>query len=127
MKLMAVLALACGFSAAPMLAVGTASGSPSCDGPDCVPYVTRDTVQGTHCDLRTRFPFGIDSSGRTLICATGGGGTWVKTRPLTGVRTVGAPCFGSTGSAQSPDGLPLACNGHGWTASFHDIYFSKTL
>ena len=47
MKLMAVCALACGFVAALVMTAGAASGSPTCDGADCIPYVARDVEEGT--------------------------------------------------------------------------------
>lgn len=65
MKLIAVLALACGFIAAPMTAAANASGSPPCDSPNCVPYVDRDVAQGAPCVFSTRYVFGLDSSGST--------------------------------------------------------------
>lgn len=120
MKIMAALALACGFITAPMMAAGTASGSPTCDAAACVPYVARDASQGGPCLIHTRYVFGLDSSGGTLVCtAVDKWGQWV---PLIGVRNLGAPCYGSSGAAQSPDGLPMACIGLGWTADYNEIY-----
>ncbi|MCW2689231.1 MAG: hypothetical protein JWR37_4121 [Mycobacterium sp.] len=125
MKLTAVLALAGGFIAAPVIAAGNASGSPSwCDGAGCVPWVARDAVQGAPCISRTRNAFGLDSSGRTFDCAMTG--KWVPTKPLIGVRPQGAPCFGSGGSAQTGDGIPMTCIGQGWTPDYSDIYYAKT-
>jgi hypothetical protein len=120
MKLIAVLALACGFAAAPMLAATPASGSPSCDGADCVPYVDRNVVQGARCVFGTRYVFGLDSSGNTLVCNSEN--EWVASAPLIGVRTLGAPCDGSVGAAQTPDGIPMACISGGWRGDY-----SKTM
>lgn len=125
MKLMVVLALACGFIAAPTLAAGNASASP-CDGADCVPYVARDVAQGAWCAPRTRYVFGLGpSSTGTFTCSSRS--QWVPSKPLLGVRDLGAPCTGADSSAQSPDGAPLACNGTGWAAYYGDIYYSKTI
>ncbi|MCW2654350.1 MAG: hypothetical protein QOE41_3956 [Mycobacterium sp.] len=122
MKLVVALALACGFTAAPLLAAADASGAPSCDSPACVPYVARNVAQGTPCIARTRYVFGVDSSsGSTLLCDAKG--QWIQSKPLIGLRLLGNPCYGSAGAAQSPDGLPLACRGPDWTANFTDIYY----
>lgn len=124
MKLTVVLALACGFIAAPLIAVGTASGSPTCDNADCVPFVARNVAPGAPCVSSTAYVFGLDaSSGRTLVCAQVG--LWVPARPLIGVRTLGAPCDGNPGLAQAPDGLPMACNGTGWVGDYTEIFFPK--
>ena len=122
MILTAVLALACGFVAAPVMAAGNASGDPSsCDGAGCVPYVAHDVAQGAPCSVRTRYDFGLDSSsGSTLLCAAVG--KWTQSRPLVGVRPLGAPCYGSAGAAQSPDGIPMACDGQGWNANYTEIF-----
>ena len=121
MKLMAVCALACGFVAAPIMTAGAASGSPTCDGAGCVPYVARDVEEGTHCMTQTRYIFGFDSSGRTLVCGAKNG--WVQVPPLIGVRTLRAPCDGNRGTAQSPDGVPLSCKAGGWTADYTAVYY----
>ncbi|MBV9092247.1 MAG: hypothetical protein JO044_20410 [Mycobacteriaceae bacterium] len=121
MKIMAVVVLGCGLLAAPVIGAGPASGEPSsCDGAGCVPYVAQNVTAGAQCSARTRYDFGLDSSGATLICASVG--KWAPTRALTGVRPLGAPCYGSAGSAQSPDGLPMTCNGWGWTGNYPDMY-----
>ena len=121
MKLMAVAALVCGFVAAPMMAAGIASGAPACDGADCVPYVNRNAAQGVPCTLATRYVFGFDSSGSTLVCSANN--QWVRSAPLIGVRTERQPCDGSTGAAQSPDGIPLKCIWQGWTPDYGAVYF----
>lgn len=124
MKLVAVLAAACGCVAAPVAAATHAAAQPPvCDAAQCVPYVAPNVSNGARCELRTRYPFGLDSSGGTLICAASG--HWIPSRPLVGVRNLGQPCNGSTGAAQSPDGLPLACFGAGWTDNWTEIYYSS--
>ncbi len=122
MKPMTVLALTCGFIAAPVIAAGTASGSPSsCDGAGCVPHVAQNVREGTPCVYRTRYDYGVDpSTGNTLLCAAVG--KWTPARPLVGVRPLAAPCDGSNGAAQSPDGIPMTCNGTGWVADYTEIF-----
>ena len=86
MKLMAALVLACGFTAAPMMAAGTASALPgTCDGVDCVPYVERNIVPTDPCQFKSRYPFGLDATGNTFVCAATN--KWVPVAPLLGVRT----------------------------------------
>ena len=124
MKLMAVLALACGFTAAPLMAAGPASGLPPsfCDGADCVPYVDRDVAAGSSCHFQSRYPFGLDAEGGTLICNAMN--EWVPTAPLIGVRFDRAPCDGSKpGMAQGPDGIPLSCDGLAWSTDFDQLYY----
>lgn len=126
MKLMTVLALASGFVAAPLLTAGSASALPTtCDGIPCVPGVVKNAVESQPCISATRYPFGVDASGNTLICAQVG--RWVATSPLVGVRTVTAPCGGVTGTAQSPDGLPLSCNGTAWVMDFNKIFYTPSV
>src|ERR1700682_3179970 len=124
MKLATVLALAGGFIAAPVIAAGNASGSPSwCDGPDCVPGVVHNVAQGAPCISATRYVFGLDSSSSsTLVCPLQG--KWGRTKPLIGVRPLGAPCYGNGGAAQSPDGIPMACIGPGWNQDYSDVFYS---
>jgi len=127
MRPVTVLALTCGFMAAPVMAAGTASGTPSqCDGANCVPYVARNVAQDAPCDVRTRYVFGLDSSsGATLLCAAVG--KWVPSKPLVGVRPLGAPCDQSEGAAQSPDGIPMTCVSQGWVANYTEIYYSNAV
>jgi len=126
MKLMTVFALASGFVAAPLVTAGGASALPTtCDGIPCVPGVAKNAVEGQPCISATRYPFGVDSSGSTLICAQVG--RWVTTSPLVGVRTVTAPCDGVDGTAQSPDGLPLSCNGRAWVMDFNKIFYTPSV
>lgn len=127
MKLMAVFALATGFAAAPLFAAGTASGLPpsNCDGADCVPGVPRDAALGATCVQGTRYAFGLDAAGNTYICSSRS--QWVTTKPLVGVRPQGGPCGEDPGSAQSPDGIPMACRNGGWVADYQDIFYSKTI
>jgi hypothetical protein len=126
MRLMAVLALASGFVAAPLIAAGSASGLPPswCDGAECVPGVPRDAALGAHCNGATRYDFGLDPAGNTYICTMTN--QWVQTKPLIGVRPLSAPCNGDTGAAQSPDGLPMSCRDGGWRTDFDAIFYSKT-
>jgi hypothetical protein len=128
MKLVTVLAAAGGLIAAPLIAAGTASGLPpgSCDGAGCVPGVPKNAALGAACIGAPRFSFGLDSSGKTFMCSSRN--QWVPTKPLVGVRPLGAPCNGETekGSAQSPDGLPMTCQGAGWNQDYTDFFYSKT-
>jgi hypothetical protein len=119
MKFIAVPVVACGLIAAAFVPAGNASGSP-CDGADCVPNVTHTAVLNGPCTIGTRYIFGLDASGNTLICTTsysqGGSvikGFWAQSLPLIGVRDPGTPCSGS-GAAQSPDGSPMMCQNQGW-------------
>ena len=123
MKLIAVLALGCGLIAAPVMAAAGASASPPCDDANCVPYVVRNVSEGGTCVLATRYVFGLDSSGNTLVCTARN--TWAKSAPLIGVRNTSSPCDASRGVAQSPDGLPMTCMRQGWTADFNGIYFPQ--
>ncbi|MFZ0834122.1 MAG: hypothetical protein WAM92_13760 [Mycobacterium sp.] len=126
MKLMTVLALASGFGAAPLVTAGGVAALPTtCDGIPCVPGVAKNATEGQPCIAATRYPFGVDSSGTTLICAQVG--RWVTTSPLVGVRTVTAPCDGVDGTAQSPDGLPLSCNGRAWVMDFDKIFYTPSV
>jgi len=122
MKLMAAVALAFGFVAAPMVTATTAAGSPGyCDGADCVPYVDRTAVAGTHCVQNTRYNFGIDASGNTLACNSRS--TWIASPPLVGIRTNRLPCGDATGVAQTPDGFPLSCIDGAWTQDFSVMFY----
>ena len=129
MKLVTVLALAGGFIAAPLIAAGNASADPppaSCDGAGCVPGVPHDASLGAPCIGGTRYAFGLDASGKTYICSSRN--QWVSTKPLVGVRPLGAPCTANDkGSAQSPDGIPLGCTGTSWIGDYNDIFYSKTI
>lgn len=103
MKLMAVLALACGFTAAPMVAVGTASALPgTCDGTECVPYVDRNVDPATPCVFGSRYPFGLDATGNTLLCTAEN--EWVAAAPL--VR--GADLAGSLRPEPAGQGGPVS-------------------
>jgi len=122
MKILAAVALACGFAAAPTVIVANASASPGyCDGADCVPYLTRTAVAGEHCVQNTRYNFGIDASGNTLACSSKS--TWIAAPPLVGVRTLRLPCGDETGVAQSPDGVPLSCIGGAWTSDYSWTFY----
>lgn len=130
MKLVTVLAAAGGLIAAPLIAAGAASGLPpsnSCDGADCVPGVPHNAALGAPCVGAPRYSFGLDASGKTFMCSSRN--QWVPTKPLQGVRPLGAPCNGDVdkGSAQSPDGLPMTCQGLGWNQDYTDFFYSKTI
>ena len=126
MKLMAAVAIAGGFLAAPLvgLVIGTvtASATPSsCDGAGCVPYVNHEAQLGASCNQSTRYNFGMDSSGNTLACSSKS--QWVSFAPLIGVRTLRSPCGDTSGAAQSPDGVPLKCAGGAWSADYSVMFY----
>ncbi|OBA87252.1 hypothetical protein A5662_26315 [Mycobacteriaceae bacterium 1482268.1] len=124
MKLMAVLALACGVTAAPMMAAGTASADRGvCDGVDCVPFVDRNIVPTDHCSFGSRYVYGLDATGNTFACAATN--EWLPVSPLIGVRTLRAPCDPNVpASAQSPAGQPLKCAAEGFTSDFDSLYYA---
>jgi hypothetical protein len=122
MKLMAAVALAGGFVAAPMMGAPNASALPgTCDGADCVPYVDRTAVQGEPCVQNTRYNFGLDAAGNTLACNSRS--TWIPSPPLVGMRTLRSLCGEEMGVAQSPDGVPLSCIEGAWTADYSVIFY----
>jgi hypothetical protein len=119
MKLMAAVALGCGFIAAPMMAAGSASAYPvTCNGTgtDCVPYVERGAVLGDSCRANTRYNLGLDASGATLAC--GAQGKWIASPPLVGMRAVRTACGDDKGVALSADGVTLSCLGGAWTPDY---------
>jgi hypothetical protein len=117
MRLMAAVALGCGFIAAPMVSAASVSASPgSCDGAACVTYIDRSAVLGDHCVQNTRYNFGLDASGATLACNAQG--KWIASPPLVGMRTVRSLCGQDKGVAQSPDGQPLSCIGGAWSPDY---------
>ena len=122
MKLMAALVLACGVTAAPMMAAGTASALPgTCDGVDCVPYVNRNIAPAEPCQFKSRFPFGLDATGNTFVCTASN--AWAPVAPLIGVRTMRAPCDEKVpGTAQTPAGQLVNCEGQAWTA-YNDVLY----
>lgn len=122
MKILAAVALACGFAAAPFVVASPASASPGyCDGAGCVPYLDHSAVAGEHCTQNTRYNFGIDGSGNTLACSSRS--VWIAAPPLVGVRTLRLPCGDQTGVAQSPDGVPLSCTGGAWSADYSWTFY----
>jgi hypothetical protein len=122
MKLLEVVALACGLVAVPMMTASTASASPDyCDGAGCVAYVDRSAVRGEQCSPNSRYIFGLDPAGNTLYCSSNR--VWGPSAPLVGVRTLRLPCGDDKGVAQSPDGVPLSCIGGAWTADYSFVYF----
>ncbi|MGE2716058.1 hypothetical protein ACQI4L_18550 [Mycolicibacterium litorale] len=122
MKLVAVLAVAGGVLAAPLVTASPAAASP-CNSVDCVPYVDRNIDPSEACvPGGIRFLFGLDASGNNYLCNAQG--SWVPQPSLVGVRTNAAPCDGSTGVAQTPDGLLLACKDGAWRTDFTAFYYS---
>jgi hypothetical protein len=122
MKLMAAVALACGFVAAPMMSAGNASALPgTCDGADCVPYVERGAAAGDSCVQSTRYNFGLDAAGNTLACSSIS--QWIPSPPLVGMRTLRSLCGEEKGVAQSPDGVPLSCIEGAWTADYSATFY----
>jgi hypothetical protein len=131
MKFIAIPVVACGLIAAALAPAGNASGSP-CNGPDCVPNVTHDVRPGSPCVARDRYIYGLTRLGETFVCTLANqwvADQWVQSLPLVGVRDVGAPCFGSQATAQSPDGIPLICRRQGWIEGFDitDIYGTSSV
>jgi hypothetical protein len=122
MKLMAIVALACGITGAPMMAAPVvAADAGTCDGVDCVPYVDRNIVPTDHCQFKSRFPFGLDAAGNTFVCAARN--QWVPVAPLMGVRTMRAPCDEKVpGTAQTPAGQLVNCEAQAWTA-YNDVFY----
>jgi hypothetical protein len=119
MKLMAALALGCGFIAAPMVSATSASAFPvTCDGTDvaCVPYLERGAVLGDACVTSTRFNLGLDASGATLAC--GAQGKWIASPPLVGTRTPRAVCGEDKGVALTADGVTLSCVDGAWNPDY---------
>ena len=117
MKLIAAVALGCGFIAAPMVSAASASAYPvSCDGAGCVSYIERGAALGDPCVPNTRYNFGLDASGATLACSANR--VWIASPPLVGVRTLRSLCGEDKGVAQAPDGVPLSCIGGAWTADY---------
>ncbi|MBX7431099.1 hypothetical protein JDV09_03090 [Mycobacterium sp. Y57] len=121
MKRIAVVAIAGGLLAAPWMAFGPGTGAAgaqpnTCDGAACVPFVDHTAQLGAECNQRTRYNFGTDAAGNTLQCNAKR--QWVSVAPLVGVRLLRSPCENSTGSAQTPDGVPLSCDGGAWSADY---------
>jgi len=122
MKLMAAVAIAGGVLAAPLAGMGTASATPiNCDGAGCVPYVRTGAELGGTCVQNTRYNYGFDGSGNTLACNSKG--AWVSSPQLVGVRTLRSSCGETSGVAQSPDGVPLKCDGGAWTADYWVMFY----
>ncbi len=100
---------------------GQAWATPECDGAACVPYVDRTAALGGACNQSTRYNFGTDASGQTLACNYRG--QWVAQPPLVGVRLMRLPCTDTGAVAQSPDGVPLKCDGTAWSSDFSVIFY----
>jgi hypothetical protein len=95
MKLIAVLTLACGLAAAPLVAAGGASADPAtCDGAACALFVKKNIVPTDPCQFQSRNPFGLDAKGSTFACTASN--EWVPVAPLLGcarcVRPVTRTC-----------------------------------
>jgi hypothetical protein len=119
MRLIAAVALGCGFIAAPMVAATTASAYPgTCDGTDvaCVPYIERGAAQGDSCVQNTRYNLALTASGATLACSAKG--AWVASPPLVGIRTLRAQCGQDKGVALTPDGVTMSCIGGAWSPDY---------
>lgn len=124
MKLMAIVALAGGFVAAPMVGAPVASGLPViCDGAECVQFVDRGAVLGEACEQSTRYNFGLDPSGNTLVCTFNK--QWVASAPLVGIRPLRSSCGEDKGVAQTPDGLPLSCIDGSWTYDVSAVFYKE--
>jgi len=122
MKLMAAVALACGFVAAPMMTATTASGSPGyCDGSACVPYLDRTAVAGEHCVQNTRYNLGLGAVGNTLRCSSRS--VWIAAPPSVGARTLRLPCGEDTCLAMTPDGVTMSCIDGAWTADYSWTFY----
>lgn len=123
MKLMAVLALTCGITAAPLIAAPTATADRgTCDGVECVPFVRRDIAPADSCQFKSRYPFGLDATGNTFVCAARN--VWVSVAPLVGVRTMRAPCDEKVdGTAQTPAGQLVSCQGQAWSSDNDVLYY----
>ncbi len=104
-KFIAVPVLVCGLIAAAIPLAGQASAF--CDGPDCVPNVAQNVVQGAPCVPNRVFAFGLDASRATFVCNTAG--VWAAAGPRVGVRDVALPRYALNDSAQESDGVPLIC------------------
>lgn len=98
-----------------------ATPNSECDGAACVPYVDRSAQLGGACNQSTRYNFGMDASGQTLACNYQG--QWVAHGPLVGVRLMRLPCTDTGAVAQSPDGVPLKCDGTAWSSDFSVIFY----
>jgi len=110
-------ALAAGF-----VATATASATPAtCDGAECVPYVSKPVSAGEHCVQNTRYNWGLDAAGNTLACSSRS--VWVPAPPLVGVRTLRSPCGDTRGVAQTPDGVPLSCVNGAWSADYSWTFY----
>ena len=119
MRLMAAVALGCGFIAAPMMTATSASAYPvSCDGtaPACVPYIERGAAAGDACVTSTRYNLALDASGATLACSAKG--QWIASPPLVGIRTNRAVCGEDKGVALTVDGVTMSCIGGAWTPDY---------
>ncbi len=76
---------------------------------------------GASCNQTTRYNFGLDAGGSTLACSSNS--VWVSSPPLVGVRLLRSPCGTSSGVAQTPDGVPLKCDGGAWSADYSVIFY----
>jgi len=119
MRLMAAVALGCGFIAAPIISAIPASAAPvSCDGtaPSCVPYIERGAALGDPCAQNTRYNLALDASGGTLACSAKQ--QWIASPPLVGIRTNRSQCGEDKGVALTVDGVTLSCISGAWSPDY---------
>ena len=123
MRILAVLAMASGLASGLIAAPAATAAPPSttCDGADCISYLNRSAKAGAPCLGGTRWVFGLDASGNTLVC--GVDHEWLSSPPLVGVRTNSSRCDGGSGVAQSPDGFPLSCVDGQWKHDFNKSFY----
>ena len=84
--------------------------------------MNHDAQLGAHCNQSTRYNFGMDAlrqhAGVQLEEHSG-----CPSPPLVGVRTLRSPCGDATVAAQSPDGVPLKCDGGAWSADYRVMFY----
>ena len=101
------------------IAATTITTAPSAGADSDVPGMHYDAVPNQPCSNWKQYIFGRGPHGETLACVNShGSGLWSSAAPLQGVRQIGSPCRADTagtgsGTAQSPDGLPLLCDDAG--------------
>ncbi|WP_343599234.1 hypothetical protein [Mycobacterium sp.] len=86
-----------------------------------VPGMNYDASQGAPCDNYAQFIFGRGPNGHAEVChfivsqfPAAQSGDSVISYPWYGIQPVDAPCPDPRGAAaQSPDGYPMLCTGHG--------------
>lgn len=91
--------------------------SPTGGSSNAVPGLAQGAKQGQACSNYRTFIFGVSQNGSFLACIPdgNGGGNWVNSSPVVGVRQIGSSCDpGASQAAQSPDGRGLVCGDSGW-------------